>query len=397
MESTLNESDVKSHNEEDISNEQMIVSASAAPKYSDDFIEVAFRNNNHLDLLNFVLKNFNSIHVTEPQSEESRDDLQKPEQSSNSLEESNRKISFFNTNDAIYLKIITKNKIPLYLPKGWLRNISPYFRAMLPSNYSESTKTELELEYDSHILSVIFEMITIGYEGINIMTQCLDRIITSNDVCELFHACSVFQLDKIQSICSEYFSSDEKIDQFISAHLLITVNLLDIDKIKGNIISRLSKNHTLFDKIDFQQISYQHLDYFLWDWPCIMTVLNKWTCCHDPTDKEFSVSKLYHMSFMDVPYKYIDDLTKIIGRLTLATEFKQRVLSVLAEVKILADAEIISKKKDNPRTRYHEFFSKEITRLRSEYPGENNKIYMKMAAMNWNIEQHKERNPDVHA
>jgi len=336
MESTLNEPDVKSPGEEEIINKQIIV-----PEPTDDDEEK--KSTENFDRIFKAVNEHNSVSVMKYFTE--KFNLVSNQEKTKSKIVSKPEIIFTNADDAIYLKIIPKTGIQLYLPKGWLRAISPYFCAMLSNSYLESTKTELNLEYDSHILSVIFEMITLGYKGYHIITEILSKITTSDDVCELLHACSVFQLDEIQSMCNQYFSTDNGIDQFISANFLITVNLLDMQEIKKNVDVRLKKNHLLFDKIDFEQIDCKDLDYFPWHWPCIMLVLDKWTCCHDPTDKEFSVCKLYHMSFKSVPYRYADDLTKIMERFTLATEFKERVLSAqleickqeLAELKMLTD------------------------------------------------------------
>src|SRR5271156_3857733 len=116
------------------------------------------------------------------------------------------------------LEIQTIDDAKLYVTKGWLMNLSPYFNALLTNGFKESSTCNIKLNYKSKIILVLFQFIYEHHMGENyIRANIMNNINELEDIYSLWSAINEYQLDSIKDFVDIYFSSKS---EFVENKLL---------------------------------------------------------------------------------------------------------------------------------------------------------------------------------
>jgi len=225
------------------------------------------------------------------------------------------------------LEIQTNNtEKKLYVAKGWLVNMSPYFNAMLKSGLKESDSNTIILSREYDIILMIFRCIHSLYRfgeeyiGANLLNK-LDKI---DDICELLFTVQEYQLNVLKLICDRYFASHPDKISFFSEELIKTICLLDLERMRKTYQRIITKNENIY------KLSYETMtsDVFKFccsgSWRSRLEIFRLWIqrSNPDPIDDKLREFGLFTYNYREVPKDCSKTLMYILHRLKSANTFR---------------------------------------------------------------------------
>ena len=274
------------------------------------------------------------------------------------------------------LEIQTTDDVKLYAPKGWLMNLSPYFEALLSNGFKESNTTSIKLNYNSKIISILFQCIYKSYLGKEVQNSILKNLTELEDIYSFWSAVTEYQLDTIKNIADEYFSSQTELikENFLSVESIRLIHMYKMENIRKAINDYFETNEDHVDSLNLWTFPCKLLDFFTINPITFCHIFDKWASIHDPTDDELHMANIDIDKFKLFPQKKAIDLIKIIRDLTKAPKFQALVCEKISYVFV-----------PPPTTpaQYQIYIGKKIKELRTERPGLPNTDYMGLAAKAW--------------
>jgi len=226
------------------------------------------------------------------------------------------------------LEINTLDEVKLYCSKGWLYQVSPYFKALLTSGFSESKDCIIKLSYRSQTIIYLFLCINAGCSIFRIYDH-FRQIKNKDDLCDLLSACDEYQLTNIKKQADIFFSKNDILPSFLSTEIISIVYLLKMELMEKNICELLKTNTKLFDSLDFKIMDCEILNFFT-AWPAFFECLNRWTSVNTITDKILKQSKILDYDFTKMSKENIGTLTKIIRKCHQAPKYRTHILMKLS-------------------------------------------------------------------
>ena len=215
----------------------------------------------------------------------------------------------------------------LYVAKGWLIHVSPYFKALLTNGLSESKSDSITLAHKFDIILTIFQCIHSSYYfgEEHVKQKILNKV---DDICEFLVTIQEYQLDSLKSICDNYYASYPNVVSFFKVDIIQIVCLLNMEQMKKRFGELIKKDVKIINNLKFENVTNAFdLCCITWESLCVSFTLLLNHC--NPTDEELKKSKLFSFKYR-VTEHYAKLLMRILRSLKNAPEFKLMVYDKLS-------------------------------------------------------------------
>lgn len=233
------------------------------------------------------------------------------------------------------LVIETTDGTKLYVSKGWLYNVSDYFKALLSNGLSETNTTEIKLSYSSKILKSLFECVFFAYlKKEYIEKNILDKFDKLDDIYDFISACEEYQLTTIKEMCDNYFSKEEQLVSLFSTKLIEMILIFKMNQMKISLENILKLRDGMIKNLDYQNIRPDSIKFIINSdgrWTTHVDVCTLWFEKQpDLDDIELRKSGFY-VEYQNMPTKLIPKMVNSLDFLTKAKKFQSYVNEKLVE------------------------------------------------------------------
>jgi len=259
------------------------------------------------------------------------------------------------------LEIQTIDDAKLYVTKGWLMNLSPYFNALLTNGFKESSTCNIKLNYKSKIILVLFQFIYEHHMGENyIRANIMNNINELEDIYSLWSAINEYQLDSIKDFVDIYFSSKSEFveNKLLNVESLRMVLMHGMEHIRERINEHFAMHKDNIDILDMETLPCDILNFFTISPPdfssvfcsVFCSVFEKWAKIHNPTDEELDIANIDYDQFKTLSRNSssLEKLVRTVRRLTKAPKFQAIVYGKISYI-LVADKTKSAKKQPAKR------------------------------------------------
>jgi len=235
------------------------------------------------------------------------------------------------------LEIKTIDGATLYVTKGWLMNLSPYFKALLTNGFKESSTCSIKLNYKSKIILVLFQFIYEYHMGEDyIKANIMNNINELEDIYSLWSAVNEYQLDSIKNFVDIYFSSHPEWklikNKLLNVESMRMVRMYGMERIREEINRHFAMHKNNIDILDMDALPCDILNFFTTNPPVFCNIFKKWAQNHDPTDEELDAANIDYDIFKKLSGKPLTRLVRTVRRLTNAPKFQAIVYEKISYI-----------------------------------------------------------------
>jgi BTB/POZ domain len=217
----------------------------------------------------------------------------------------------------------------LYVAKGWLIHVSPYFNAMLTNGLSESKSDSITLEHTFDIILTIFQCI---YSSCYFCEEHVKQKLLSKveDICEFLVTIQEYQLDSLKNICDRYYASHPDVVSFFKTDIINIICLTNMEQTKQTFRELIKKDINIINNLKFENMTSDIFKLCCVTWESLCFTFTVWLKHCNPTDDELKKFKLFTYNYHQLTKYYAKSVMRVLRTLKNAPEFKLMVYDKLS-------------------------------------------------------------------
>lgn len=225
------------------------------------------------------------------------------------------------------LEIRTVDGRILYVSKGWLYTISPYFSALLTNGFNASQTKEIYLGKRYEILLIFFKCVAFRSYIEKYIKKELDTVVSIHDFTELIDICEEYQCFGLKNVVDYCLSEDKKLRSMFGngTDILRMTYTYNLGQTSAALRELLSSDARLLATVKFKDLASECLKIFVGKgipWSLVVNVFSSWSKDRDPSDEELRRGNMFTLNWSGMPSNYNSEISKIIRKFTKAKDFK---------------------------------------------------------------------------